>query len=230
MNEYSEEANAWVESMRDMLKDRIKSYSKLPEEERKKYSTLREHLIWPPEKQERYGYPGPIEFDVFRSWGLLKPKVRKEFGGKKSEAANIVAVILRDEFGVDIVDEVRKHAEPCYGIHDRVVYLDWDLEQESGYKKLATLTRHKDLDQGSALQLYWGFSPEFYTQFGSTSDIKDGDAKKAFRLLKALEARLLANDFKTNVIPFKPLPEGGVPQDAKWQIPEVLTHPNIQVS
>lgn len=84
-----------------------------------------------------------------------------------------------------------------------------------------------DLDQGSGLEIYWGFCPDYYTQYREAKDIEDSSKKRAFKLLKKLEERLLAKDCKTNLIPFQPPNFTVDASKAQWQIPVELTRPNL---
>ena len=228
MIEYSKEANDWFENMRISIRDRIETYNELNTKEKCRYSSLRDFFLWSIEDQEFFGYAGAIDCDVSESWDFLSTKARKELGGKKSEADKLMAILLRDEFDVDIVEETNQRTQPCYRVHEQVTGLDWELDEEKGYKKLAKLIRDKNLDQGSALELYWGFCPEFYTQYKNESEIERPEPKKAFKLLKKLEHRLLSKDFKTNLIPFTPeIPK--LEDNAKWVIPDSLTKSNLDI-
>ncbi|MBU6952143.1 DUF4274 domain-containing protein [Hahella sp. HN01] len=225
-NDYSPEVNAWLDKIRGSLQSRISSYEQLVPSEKSKYPDTRSYLIWTVEKQKKYGYPGPVARDVDHLWDEARPKVRKEIGGK-AEAALVAAEILRDEFGIDIVELVLRHSQPCYGLQDQLDEIDWDTEEELGYKKIAKLIKDKKLDRGSALQIYWEFAPEYYTQYASEKDIEDSHKKKAFKLIKAIEKRLLNNDFATNLISYRPSPENAESENPKWRIPDELKAANL---
>ncbi|ABC32173.1 hypothetical protein HCH_05511 [Hahella chejuensis KCTC 2396] len=139
----------------------------------------------------------------------------------------MAAEILRDEFGIDIVELIRLHTQPCYGLQGRLDEIDWDTEEELGYRKLARLIKDEKLDRGSALQIYWGFAPDYFTQYASEKNIDDSHQKKAFKLMKAIEKRLLNNDFATNLIPYQPPQESAEPEGSKWRIPDELKAANL---
>ena len=222
---YSKEVLDWFDNFRKRITNRIESFEELPDSEKSKYESISDYFDWPPEDKKEEGFPGAIEYDVDDFWDELKPKYRKEIGSK-ADAAYQVALILRDEFNIDIVEAVKRNGQPCYGIHDQIRDYDWEEDEEKGYKKLARFIANKNLDRGSALELYWGFCPEHYTQFLSVSDITDRYKKTAFQLLKKLETRLLDNKFKTNIIPYEPSP-GEKRDNGKWDIPEELKKPNL---
>ncbi|UII33460.1 DUF4274 domain-containing protein [Fulvivirga ulvae] len=227
MNNFSPETNLWFDNIRKHLKSRIKSFNNLKPEVKSKYRDIRDYFIWTEEKQQMFGYPGPIECDIDRIWAETNRKVKKELGGK-SEAANIAARILRDEFSIDITQEVMRHSQPCYVLHDQLNEIDWDIEEERDFSTVVKLIKNKNLDRGSALQIYWELSPEYYTQFAAEGNIKYDYQKKVFRLIRHIEKRLLANDLLTNLIPYKPMPENRRAEvKTVWQIPEELKKPNF---
>ncbi len=218
----------WLDDMRNSIRERIESYNKLPESARKKYADVSEYFDWPIEDQQMWGHLGAIECDVNYTWDELKPKTKKELGSK-AEAANLVAIILRDEFDIDIVNQVKYNGQPHFLIHDQINEYDWQTDEEYGYKKLSKFIASRNLDKGSALRLYWEACPEFFTQYESLTEIKWDHEKTLFRLLKKLEKRLLENKFKTNDILYIPSPESIKSESAKWDIPDILLEPNLKI-
>ncbi|MBN2436323.1 MAG: hypothetical protein JXK07_13755 [Spirochaetes bacterium] len=134
---YSKEVLDWFDNFRESIIDRINSFSELSDSARSKHNSISNYFDCPPITQKKNGFPGAIEYDIDDFWDELKPKYRKEIG-TKADAAYQAALILRDEFDIDIVEAVKRNGQPCYGIHDQINDYDWEEEEEKGYKKLET--------------------------------------------------------------------------------------------
>jgi len=232
VKKYSKETEEWLDLIRKGIEERIDSFNSLEKDfgksVRNKYKGVSDYFIWSPEKQTDYGAPGPVEAEVEEYWNKASKAVRAELGGKKSEVHKAVGLLLKQEYGIDIMDETLKNSDPCFALDQQAKALDWELDFEQGYKRARKIVTSKNCDHGTALYCYWCICPEYYTKFGSIKEIKKDSHKAAFKLLKEIEAKLLSGGYKSNKIFCKPMVPKKMPKDQKWQIPDILCKPNIK--
>ena len=226
MSAYSNNVENWLNQIVENIGTILKSYDEMTSEEKSEYKSVYDLIVWTPEDQALYGAVGPIELEVGQNWVVLKPKEKKEMGGSKEAAVNVIATRCKERFDMDFVEMVRKNGLPQYKIQGVIDNIEWDDEEDNNFKTVKKLSKHEDLDRGSALHLFWSLSPEYYTQFSTEKTIDQKERKTAFKLIKFLEMRLIEDSFKTNSIYYKPEPVGDT-KEQQWTIDSRLYQENI---
>lgn len=79
---------------------------------------------------------------------------------------------------------------------------NWNCDR--GVEPILEIVRHRACDAGTALWLYWGNDPYYYTRYAAIGDVSDEDERVILDLLRTIEHRIAAQDFATSSVPFDP--------------------------
>ncbi len=118
--------------------------------------------------------------------------------------------------------------EDKYELHELASSMNWD----GGYFELNQVLNHPNLDKGTALLLYWYGEPEYFADYSDLDKVEDCNRMNGL-FVKAVETKLLDDNFKSNSIRFDPIVDRGINklQQKKLKensgIPEALKVANI---
>jgi hypothetical protein len=95
--------------------------------------------------------------------------------------------------------KVKAPSAAAKALHRKAGRHNWD----DGVFKLDAILRDRACDHGTALLIYWMGAPGYYQQYKTISDAPPYE-RPLMRFLRALEKRLLADDFATRTVLFNP--------------------------
>lgn len=81
---------------------------------------------------------------------------------------------------------------------------NWNCDR--GVEPLLEVLKNRACDAGTALWLYWGNDPYFYTRYATIDDASDDEERVMFDFFRIIEHRMACNDFATSRVPFDPQP------------------------
>lgn len=109
-----------------------------------------------------------------------------------------VIPFLSKQFNLSKSPEQTKLIESI-SLHKKASKLNWD----GGLDKLKKILKSPNCDVATATMIYWLGNPNYFLKYKKINDANDSE-RKLFRFLTKLEKRILANEFKTNIIDFNP--------------------------
>lgn len=90
-------------------------------------------------------------------------------------------------------------------LHRRAQSYNWD----SGVAGARSIALHPDCDRATALLMYWRLSPHYHRRYATVEEAP-ARVQDAASLLREIEKRLLADDFRTNTLSFDPADDAGI--------------------
>jgi hypothetical protein len=95
-------------------------------------------------------------------------------------------------------------------LHIFVGLYNWD----GGVEDLQRVVRHPFCDLGTAMLVYWRGQPGFYLQYADRAAVPD-HAHEVYDLLREIEQRVAAGEYRTAAQPFDPAADEGQDQRPK---------------
>lgn len=90
-------------------------------------------------------------------------------------------------------------------LHRRAQSYNWD----SGVAGARSIALHPDCDRATALLMYWRLSPHYHRRFATVEEAP-ARVQDAASLLREIEKRLVADDFRTKNLSFDPADDAGI--------------------
>lgn len=81
---------------------------------------------------------------------------------------------------------------------------NWNCDR--GVEPLLVVVKNRACDAGTALWLYWGNDPYFYSRYATIDDARGDEERVMFDFFRFIEHRMACNDFATSRVPFDPQP------------------------